>query len=73
MSKSLRVWTCTDHKGHWPVGAASLVVASTERQARALLIEALRASGIIQPEGDFTLKEIDCATAAAYVLNDGNY
>jgi hypothetical protein len=69
----MRLWVCTDHDTHWPVGGASVVVAAAEREARALLIEALRASGIAQPEGDFTLREISLETPVALVLADGNY
>ncbi len=69
----LKVWVCTDHKTHWPVGGASVVVAASENEARALLIEALREHGLSQPKGDFTLKEIDLSKPAAVVLNDGDY
>lgn len=68
----LKLWTCTDHKSHF-VGGASIVLAKTENAARAMLIEQLRACGIPQPKGDFTLVEIDTALPQAIVLHDGNY
>ena len=70
---AMRVWYCTDHDGHWPVGSASVVVAEYEDQARAYLIEALREKGIHQPKGDFTLTELPLDAAKAVVLNDGEY
>jgi hypothetical protein len=70
---SLRLWTCTDHDTHWPVGGASIVVAENENMARSLLIEALAARGIKQPEGDFTLTEVPLQEPKAVVLNDGDY
>lgn len=69
----MRAWYCTDHDGHYPVGVASIVVAEREGEARALLIEELRAHGLSQPSGDFTLTEIDLSKSAAFVLNDGDY
>lgn len=68
----LKLWFCTDHAAHY-VGGASIVVAETERQARALLIEELRAHGLRQPEGDFTLVLVDLTQQAAIVLANGDY
>ncbi len=69
----MRVWICTDHDTHWPVGGASVVVAGTKNQARAYLIEALREHGLHQPDGDFTLEELKLDTPHALVLCDGEY
>jgi hypothetical protein len=68
----MRVWTCTDHAGHWPVGAASVVVAPDEATARRLLGAALASQGLSDEDG-FTLDEIDLTTPAAIVLQDGDY
>ena len=66
----MRVFTCTDHAGYWPVGACSVVIAPDEESARALLLDEL-----IKRKLDkcaFTLQEIPMI-AAAHVLLDGNY
>lgn len=68
----MKLFASTDHKGFWPVGSASIVVAEDEANARALLDAALieRGLGIDEP---YTLKEVDTATPAAIILCDGNY
>ena len=67
----MRVFTGTDHEGHW-VGVASVVVAPAPECARTLLIAELVSYGIKQSE-PFTLKEIDLSAAAAIVLQNGDY
>jgi hypothetical protein len=69
----MRVWSCNDHDRHYPVPAASVIVAETQEQARALLVEALKKCGVHQRQDDFTLVEIDTAKSAAHVLADGDY
>lgn len=68
---ALRLFTCTDHKGHWPVGVASIVLAHDETHARVLLDAALAHRGL--GDGAFTLNEIVTNVAQAIVLNDGEY
>lgn len=70
VKKSLRIWVCTDHEVHYPAGGASYVVAEDEEQARALLLEALRASGLT--DGPFSLEPVPMKPHAR-VLRDGNY
>jgi hypothetical protein len=68
----LRLWVCTDHAGHYPVGVASIVLAPTEERARELLSAKLREHGLDPEAGPYTLEErrlVECA----YVLNDGDY
>ena len=71
----MNVWTCTDHDGFWPVGVASVVVAETEREARAALDKALRARGLKDWKGyNYTLQRLDVGTVpVAAILNDGEY
>ena len=68
----MKVFVCTDHDGHWPVGVASVIVAPNEEAARALLRVALKERWL---NGDqpFTLKEIDTLNRKAYILRDGDY
>lgn len=68
----LRVFTCTDHEGHWPVGVASIVVADNEASARAILGGELYKHGLTQDKS-FTLREVDLARPNAIVLMDGDY
>ena len=67
----MNVYTCTDHDGYWPVGAASIVVAENEEEARTLLREKL-VSMDLDPDG-FTLQVLDTSTPKAVVLRDGDY
>ena len=70
----MRVYVCTDHDHHYPVGVASVVIAETENQARDLLDVQLRAHGL-QPHAEepYTLEPLDLSQAQAVVLRDGNY
>lgn len=67
----MRVWICSDFEGFWPVGTASIVMAESSEQARALLQAALKERGL--PESEFTLIEVDLTTPHAIILRDGNY
>lgn len=68
----MKVFYCTDHDGHWPVGVASLVVAPNKETAHAALATRLAALGL---NGDkpFTLTELDITKAQILVLRDGDY
>jgi hypothetical protein len=67
----VNIYTCTDHDGHW-VGVASVVVASTEDEARALLCAELREHGL-DDKRPFTLRRINTDQPKAFVLQDGDY
>ena len=67
-----RLWVCTDHDSHYPVGCASIVMARDETQAREFLDQALRESGL-NPSQPYTLIEINMSLPFARVLMDGNY
>jgi hypothetical protein len=68
----MRVYVCTDHQTHYPVGGASVVVAEDEEQARALLYAELRTHGLRKDE-PFTLQEVSLDRPHAVVLNNGDY
>lgn len=71
---TLKVYVCTDHDLHYPVGCASVVVARDRRQARRLLDEQLRRRGLKgHAEEPYTLVEVDVTTPQARVLRDGDY
>jgi hypothetical protein len=67
----MNVYTCTDHEAHW-VGGASVVVASSEAEARQLLLAELRTHGLTKDE-PFTLRKIQLEKPQAFVLHDGDY
>lgn len=67
----MKVYTCTDHDGHW-VGVASVVVAESEEFARRLLAVELQSHGL-SGNKPFTLREINITEPRAFVLQDGDY
>lgn len=68
-----RVFVSTDHDSHYPVGAASVVIAFSEPEARGLLDVELRAQGLNPNDPVYTLREIGQGAPVAIVLVDGNY
>lgn len=67
----MKLWTSTDHPGHYPVGVASIILAETHSQACDLLQDALRSKGL--PTLPFSLEEVDMEVLQAIILNDGDY
>lgn len=74
MDERLRVFVCTDHDYHYPVGSASVVTAEDEAAARKLLDAKLIERGL-RPSWSkaYTLKELSLDEPSAEVLCDGNY
>lgn len=68
----MKIFVCTDHDVHWPVGGASVVVAEDEHQAAEMLRQELNRHGL-NGNKPFTLQEIDITTPQAIVLCDGDY
>jgi hypothetical protein len=68
----LKIYVCTDHDGHWPVGVCSVIVAFTEESAREMLKDELRDHGL-DPEKPFTLRQLNLTNPKAFVLLDGEY
>lgn len=70
----MKIYVCTDHDGHWPVGVASVIVAEDEAQAQALLDAALIEHGLRTSEKyPYTFQELDVSAPHAQVLLDGDY
>jgi hypothetical protein len=67
----MNVYTCDDHDGHW-VGVASVVVADSEDEARALLRAELPKHGL-DGNKPFTLRQINTQEPRAFVLQNGDY
>lgn len=73
---TLRVWTCTNFRGHWPVGAAATIVAANEDEAKKHLLDALAQIGLTQSEedaADLKFEELPMVDGLVRVLVDGNY
>lgn len=68
----MRVWTCTDFQGHWPVGTAAVVVSSSRETAFALLYAELQKQGLTL-EQTALIEELDIDVPAALILNNGDY
>ena len=68
---NLQLFTCTDHDVHWPSGAASIVLAPTEAEARQLLDQELRKRGL--KSGPYTLVAVPLDQPRAVILRDGDY
>lgn len=68
----MKVFTCKDHDGRYPVGTASVIVAESEDEARSLLNQQLSIIGL-EGNGEFTLIELNTSEKQAVVLNDGDY
>lgn len=70
----MKLFTCTDHAHHYPVGVSSVVVAEDSRQARLLLNKELKAHGLtISKKDRYTLNEVPLDKAKAIVLQNGDY
>jgi len=71
MENTMRLYTCTDHAGHWPVPRCSIVIANDADEARALLEAELAKEGLnTRP---FTLKWVELDRPKAIVLCNGEY
>jgi hypothetical protein len=68
----MKVFYCTDHKTHYPVGGSSVVVAQDEEQARQMLKDALKLEGLGW-RGDEQLVELNTSVPGARVLDNGDY
>lgn len=71
MKGVLKVFVCNDFVGHFPTGSAAVIVATSEKHARALLGDQLRARGLDAEQ--FTVRPLDASKAGVEILHDGNY
>lgn len=73
----LRVWYCTNFAGHYPVGAAAVVVAKDQEQAAAELWKLLEHANLAESNRDcdppLELIEIQLTEPGGAMLVDGNY
>lgn len=69
----MRLFVCTDHDGHYPVGVCSVIVANDEFEADSLLRAALKDHGLNPDKPRFHLQERSLTEPRAFVENDGDY
>ncbi|KKN09766.1 hypothetical protein LCGC14_1043250 [marine sediment metagenome] len=70
----MKLFTCTDHDCHYPVGVASIIVAPNEFHARLHLDCRLIEQGL-KPydEYKYSLVEIEIERPHAIILQNGDY
>ncbi len=67
------IFTCDNFEGHYPVGAAAVIVAANEIVARQMLLDHLASIGLPQRNpAKIELKELPQRPGVT-VLVDGNY
>jgi len=70
----MKVFTCVDFEGFWPVGVAAVVVAEDARHAATLLEAKLVAENLrAQTIDPASMIEVDTTQAGARIVQDGNY
>jgi hypothetical protein len=70
----MKVWTCNDFQGLYPVGSAAVIVAETEVEARKELDGQLWLMMLKQdPDQPYHLVELPLDYPNVVILVDGNY
>ena len=70
----MKLYYCKDHAGYWPIGVASIILASSEEEAKDLLDEELKSRGLkTYSEEPYTLTKIPQTRSCVTIINDGNY
>jgi hypothetical protein len=69
----MKVWTCNDFKGFWPVGTAAVVCAEDEEDARVYLDAILRDAGLDGLDRSDYVVEFPMNEGEVRILCDGNY
>lgn len=67
------IFTCKNFTGHYPVGAAAVIIAEDKVAARQMLVDVLLVAGLPQDIDSLNLVEIDPSTPQVRILSDGNY
>lgn len=64
----MKIYSCT-FNGHWPVGAAAIIVAPDKDAAKALMKAALKEQGLDVKNPDLELVEVDKKTMAVFLIS----
>lgn len=68
----LKLYTCNEFDGHWPVGSAAVVIAESKNEAADMLEVKLESIGLKQKIDSGTMVEV-LMMKQAIALCDGNY
>jgi hypothetical protein len=69
----MKLFTCNNFKGHWPVGSAAVIVAKNHKEATRLLREELEKRKLPQDNHRYTIEEVNPNKTQVLILHDGNY
>lgn len=71
----MKVFTCSDFNGVWPVGVSAVIVSPNLAGAKQRLYHQLKKIGLGESnsDGDFTLQEVDTNVPTTIILQDGDY
>lgn len=69
----MKLYACTNFKGHWPVGVAAIVIAPDRGIAHTLLLKALGEDGLKNQPHPLELREIPTSSPIAIILASGEY
>lgn len=69
----MKVFTCKDFKGFWPVGVAAVIVAETKERAREILSEELHKIGLKQDLSDCEINHVKTNAEQVIIIHDGEY
>jgi len=75
MNQPLQVFTCNDFAGHWPVGTAAVIVATSAAEADTILRDELHKHGLLDenPPGSYTIVGMAFMKGSVRILSDGEY
>lgn len=70
----MKVFTCTNFEGFYPVGTSAIIVAVDKKQAREFLLKALpKDLRGKNSSKELVFNEVDLVTTNCVILQDGNY
>jgi len=69
----MRVYTCNDFRGVYPVGTAAVVIAPNRNRALQLFLQELKRIGLEQSPEDFSLLPLSNSQESVTILRDGDY
>lgn len=69
----MKVFTCCEFEGHWPVGTAAIAVAKDKESAKINLQKKLGEIALTQEIEMDSIKEVDLSVEHVDILCDGNY
>ena len=69
----MKIYTCTQFQGYYPVGAAAIVVAKNAEEAAQMLTNRLAVMGLPQIIGVSHMEGVLSSVPSVTILCDGNY